>query len=56
MIERYGGEFLISSRQESLGKPGSLKKNYGGVSVTKTRNMAGLEKLQAEYDNGLERH
>jgi hypothetical protein len=53
-IEKYGGEFIISSRQESLGKVGSLKKNYGGVSVTRTRNMAALDRLQAEYDSRLE--
>jgi hypothetical protein len=49
-IEKYGGEFTITARQESLGKAGSLKKNYGGVNVSKRRNMAALEKLQAEYE------
>ena len=32
-----GGEFEISFTQENLSKPGSLKKNYGGVSLQKTR-------------------
>jgi hypothetical protein len=50
MIEKYGGEFTVVARQESLGKAGSLKKNYGGVNVQRTRNMAALEKLQAEYE------
>jgi hypothetical protein len=50
MIDKYGGEFLLVTRQESLSKPGSLKKNYGGVSVRRIRNTAALEKLQAEYE------
>jgi hypothetical protein len=49
-IEKYGGEFTLSARQESLGKTGSLKKNYGGVNVSKRRNQAALEKLQAEFE------
>jgi hypothetical protein len=52
-IEKYGGEFTITARQESLGKAGSLKKNYGGVNVSKRRNTAALEKLQAEYERSL---
>ena len=50
MIDKYGGEFTVVARQESLSKPGSLKKNYGGVSVRRTRNLAALEKLQAEHE------
>ena len=49
-IDKYGGEFKVTARQESLGKAGSLKKNYGGVNVSKRRNLAALEKLQAEYE------
>lgn len=49
-IEKYGGEFALTARQESLGKVGSLKKNYGGVNVHKRRNLAALERLQAEYE------
>ena len=49
-IEKYGGEFKLIARQENLSKTGSLKRNYGGVNVSKNRNMAGLEKLQAEYE------
>jgi hypothetical protein len=49
-IEKYGGEFTLNARQESLGKAGSLKKNYGGVNISKRRNHAALEKLQAEYE------
>jgi hypothetical protein len=28
LIAKYGGEFTLSSTQESLGKAGSLKRNY----------------------------
>jgi hypothetical protein len=51
MIGKYGGEFLVTMRQESLGKQGSLKKNYGGVSTRKTRNTLGIEKLRQEYED-----
>ena len=32
-----GSDFEISVSQENVGKSGSLKKNYGGVNVTKRR-------------------
>jgi len=35
--EDSGGEFVLIAKQENLGKAGSLKLNYGGVSVTKKR-------------------
>jgi hypothetical protein len=35
--EEVGGEFVLIAKQENLGKAGSLKLNYGGVSVTKKR-------------------
>ena len=28
-----GGDYIVSVTRESLGKPGSLKKNYGGASL-----------------------
>jgi hypothetical protein len=49
-IGKYGGEFLVSATQTSLGKPGSLKKNYGDVTTSKTRNTEGLQKLRDEYE------
>jgi hypothetical protein len=49
-IAKYGGEFSVTMRQESLGKAGSLKKNYGGVNIRMTRNLAAMEKLRAEYE------
>jgi hypothetical protein len=32
-----GGDFVYIVKQENLGKAGSLKLNYGGVTVTKKR-------------------
>ena len=49
-IIQFGGEFRISSEQERTSKAGSLKRNYGGISVTRTRNVLALEKLRDEYE------
>jgi len=35
--EEVGGDFVYTARQENLGKAGSLKLNYGGVTITKKR-------------------
>jgi hypothetical protein len=35
--EEVGGDFELIATQENLGKAGSLKLNYGGVSVTRRR-------------------
>jgi hypothetical protein len=35
--QEVGGDFIVSYGQENLGKTGSLKKNYGGVTVKKVR-------------------
>ncbi len=51
MIGKYGGEFKITATQTSLGKGGSLKKNYGDVSIQKTRNTDALRKLREEFEN-----
>ena len=51
-IAKYGGEFLLTATQASLGKDGSLKKNYGDVSVRQKRNTAGVRKLIEDYDRG----
>jgi len=37
--EETGGEFVLVGKQENLGKAGSLKLNYGGVSVTRKRRV-----------------
>ena len=35
--QEVGGDFQYIAKQENLGKAGSLKLNYGGVSITKKR-------------------
>ena len=50
-INRFGGEFRIASQQESLQKPGSLKRNPGGVTTRMIRNLVALERLKEEYAN-----
>jgi hypothetical protein len=50
MIGQYGGEFLVIGTQANLGKSGSLKKNYGDVSIDKKRNTEALRKLREAYD------
>jgi hypothetical protein len=50
MMEKFGGEFLLSFSQESLGKTGSLKRNYGGVTPHKHRNHDGLSSLRRHLD------
>jgi hypothetical protein len=52
-IVKYGGEFRVTATQESLGKAGSLKRNYGGISTQKTRNQTGIDKLRRDYLEGL---
>ena len=39
--EEVGGEFEVTFTQENLSKPGSLKKNYGGVTLQKKRRPIG---------------
>ena len=54
LIGKYGGEFLVTATQESLGKAGSLKRNYGGIVTRKTRNQTGIDKLRRDYREGLQ--
>jgi hypothetical protein len=54
MIDKYGGEFFVIGTQTNLGKSGSLKKNYGDVSIEKKRNTEALRKLREEYEQGRE--
>jgi ribosome-binding protein aMBF1 (putative translation factor) len=53
-IGKFGGEFLVTATQASLGKGGSLKKNYGDVSIQKKRNTEALRKLREEYEQPRE--
>jgi hypothetical protein len=54
-IERFGGEFRTQSQGENLSKPGSLKRNPGGVKTRMVRNLRALEELRAEYERMRER-
>ncbi|MFN4261278.1 MAG: TraR/DksA family transcriptional regulator [Gemmataceae bacterium] len=49
-IAKFGGEFIVTTRPISLGKSGSLKKNYGDVNVHKRRNHEALAKLREEVE------
>jgi hypothetical protein len=49
-IIKYGGEYLMTGKQSSLAKPGSLKQNYGDVTVEQSRNFEGIQKLQTEWE------
>ena len=33
MIQKFGGEFIVKSREDRTSKKNSLKKNYGGVNL-----------------------
>ena len=43
------GEFLTIATQERTSKQGSLKRNYGGVTTTRTRNLEAIERLREQY-------
>jgi hypothetical protein len=49
-IERFGGEFKVLSQGENLSKPGSLKRNPGGVRTKLVRNMRALDQLREEIE------
>jgi hypothetical protein len=49
-IEKYGGEFIGTGEQGSLGKATSMKHNYGDVTVTWRRNEEGIRRLMEDYD------
>ena len=37
--EEIGSDFEVTITRESLGKAGSLKKNYGGINIRKRRRQ-----------------
>ena len=49
-IQKFGGEFKVTSRDIRTSKEGSLKKNFGGVDVSQSRNRDALEKLRDAFD------
>ena len=50
-IEKLGGEFKLGIAVETTSKQGSLKKNYGGINVTKSRNSKAMDRLIDEERN-----
>jgi hypothetical protein len=48
--QNVGGDFQRSFTTESLGKTGSLKKNYGGINVNKSRRK--IEPLKEADSSG----
>ncbi len=51
-IEKHGNEFSRKVGLERTSKEGSLKKNYGGIHTSKTRNHQAMRKLREEYLRG----
>ncbi|WP_422924093.1 hypothetical protein [Singulisphaera sp. PoT] len=49
-IQKYGGEFVMTAQHERTSKVGSLKRNYGGVDIQKSRNTLALAKLRADSE------
>ena len=49
-IQKYGGEFVMSSTQEKTSKEGSLKKNYGGISTRLRRNERAISQLKDDFE------
>jgi hypothetical protein len=49
-IQKHGGEFLVTAQHERTSKPGSLKRNYGGVDIQKARNTEAINRLRADYE------
>ena len=48
-IEKHGNEFKRKVGFERTSKDGSLKKNYGGVHTSKSRNHQAMRKLREEH-------
>lgn len=51
-IQEFGGEFTVTGTLEKTSKEGSLKKNYGGVSTSRTRNTSAIARLKDAYAKG----
>ena len=49
-MDKLGGEFQLRAASTSLGKAGSLKKNYGDVTAVQRRNTEGLRKLREKHE------
>ena len=49
-IEKFGGEFKLSAKQERTSKKTSFKVNYGGISTTTERNEDAIERMIEHYE------
>jgi hypothetical protein len=50
-IQKHGGEFIVTMTQERTSKAGSMKRNYGSVTTSKTRNLEALQRLRDDYES-----
>ncbi len=50
-IAQFGGEFVTRVSHDKTSKPGSLKKNFGGVTTKKFHNDTAIRKLRAKYED-----
>ena len=48
-IEKLGGEFKLLIVEDRISKQGSLKKNYGGVTIYQYRNKPAIRQLRETY-------
>jgi hypothetical protein len=48
-IKEFGGEFVMTAKQQATSKAGSLKLNYGTVETTRKRNAGAIDKLRDKY-------
>ena len=53
--QAIGGDYVTYVIPEHTGKPGSLKRNYGGVATSKSRNQEALRRLREEFEQMQER-
>jgi hypothetical protein len=48
--DKFGGEFKATATRVSIGKSGSLKKNYGDMTVKLKRNPEAMRKLRDAHE------
>lgn len=49
-IEAFGGEFVVSAKQDRTSKAGSLKINYGGIATSQERNDEAVQRLKDQFE------
>lgn len=53
-IGKFGGEFTTRISHDKTSKAGSLKKNFGGVTTRKQRNVEAIRKLREQFEAARE--